>query len=372
MLYAVGSNGSGQLGVGHKDDLSTPQPVKAGDQPFKLKVKQFAAGGNHTVVLCEDGTVWATGNNEDGRCGVQGASQLTQFEEVKLPPRDPYDRQLKATHVAANWSATSIALDDGSIWTCGTGHCGELGQGSDVKVSTSLYRASPPSPMGAAITCLASGMSHTVAILTNGDVYGWGRARKGQLGHADDSHGWDGTGKARLSELGDNVWYPRKIDLYGFEFVRVACGTDFTMLVGEPSTGGLVFLLCRHHNDRFGLRASAPPSVKDLKDFAACWSSVLVLKEGGEVIGWGRADHGQLPPTDLPGIVAIAAGSEHCLALTTSGRMLAWGWGEHGNCGVPTDERGDVKGRWNQLEVPGRAVNVFAGCATSFIEVEND
>ena len=123
-------------------------------------------------------------------------------------------------------------------------------------------------------------------------------------------------------------------------------------------------------NDRFGVRAKAPTAVPGWKQIAASWGSIYVLKDSGELVAWGRDDHGQLPPPGLPPIEMISAGSEHCLAVTKAGKVLAWGWGEHGNCGEPTDANGDVKGRWNEIEVLGTVDRVFAGCATSFISTK--
>ncbi|KAK5169585.1 alpha tubulin suppressor [Saxophila tyrrhenica] len=318
----------------------------SGGRQVTWKVKQFAAGGNHTILLSDDGKVRVTGNNEDGRCGVEGVHQLKQFEELQLT------RGLTALHVAANWSATTIVLKDDAVWTCGTGLSGELGLGPEVKTSAHLQRIANFPPQGTQVSHLTSGMSHTVAILANGEAYGWGRGRKGQLG-----------------EPAQEVWTPRKISGLDFRAVKAVCGTDFTLIVGEPSTGRMT-LLGGHSNDRFGLSSNRPLSIEGWKDIAASWCSIAVLRASGELVAWGRNDHGQLPPDGLLEIEAIAAGSEHCLALTKTGGVLAWGWGEHGNCGSPTNERGDVKARWNELEFTGRAKIVFAGCATSFIEVE--
>ena len=67
----------------------------------------------------------------------------------------------------------------------------------------------------------------------------------------------------------------------------------------------------------------------------------------------------------------MAVGSEHALALTKDGRVLAWGWGEHGNCGLGTDEDGDVKHGWNEISITesdkSSVVGLGAGCATSWI-----
>lgn len=125
-------------------------------------------------------------------------------------------------------------------------------------------------------------------------------------------------------------------------------------------------------NDRFGLLSSIPPAIPGWKDVVASWGSIFVLKNDGEVLGFGRDDHGQLPPPGLSSITAIAAGSEHCLALTKAGRVLAWGWGEHGNCGEPTDANGNIKGRWTEIAIAKPVKAVFAGCATSFVVTAGD
>lgn len=216
-------------------------------------------------------------------------------------------------------------------------------------MSNVLQRISHFPPEGTEVLKLTSCMAHTVAVLSNGDVFGWGNGRKGQLG-----------------EPAENVWRPRKIDGMPFRVLKAACGKDFTCLIGSREKGEIMVLGPRG-NDRFGIRSNALEAVPMWRDIAASWGSVYVLKESGELVAWGRDDHGQLPPAGLPFLKAVAAGSEHCLALSNAGKVLAWGWGEHGNCGEHIDPDGDVKGQWNEIETPGKVTAVFAGCATSFI-----
>jgi protein ATS1 len=192
-------------------------------------------------------------------------------------------------------------------------------------------------------------MAHVVVVLTNGEVWGWGKGRKGQLG-----------------EPAENVWRPRRIEDIGFFAVDVVCGKDFTCIFGSPSTGD-ISILGPNSNDRFGMKTNAPATVLGWKQVAASWGSIFVLSESGSVTAWGRNDHGQLPPAGLPPLKSIIAGSEHCLGLTEAAKVLAWGWGEHGNCGEPTDEKGDVKDGWNEIVLVQPASAIFAGCATSFV-----
>ncbi|KAK3724134.1 alpha tubulin suppressor [Vermiconidia calcicola] len=349
MLYAFGSNGSAQLGVGHTDDLSKPEAIATPSSTSRWSVKQLAAGGNHTIILCDDGKVRATGNNEDGRCGIRDVQQLLQFTEVPLP-LDGSGGSLAVRRVTASWSATAFLCDDGHVYVCGSGSSGELGLGPSVANSPSLARVPDFPPPGTTIMYLASGMAHMIAVLSNGEVYGWGKGRKGQLG-----------------EPAQDVWSPRRVSGLDFGAIKASCGKDFTFVVGDSSTGQMA-VLGPKGIDRFGIRANAPVALASWVDIAASWCSVYALKASGDIMAWGRDDHGQLPPRGLPKIEAIAAGSEHCLALTRAGEVLAWGWGEHGNCGVPTDDNGDVKARWNEIDAPGRIAKIYAGCATSFVE----
>lgn len=316
------------------------------------KVKQLAAGGNHTVMLCDDMKVRVTGNNEDGRCGLKSIKRLTHPTDMPLPLDERTGQAIEIKQVAAGWSSTFLLTKDGEAYVCGSGQGGELGLGLGVPNSASLQKIPPFAPHGSEIVFLVSGMAHTIAILSTGEVYGWGNGRKGQLG-----------------EPSQGVWEPRKIEDVGLYATQAVCTKDFTIVVDDPSIRDLA-VLGQSNNDRFGIKTSAPASISGWKSIAASWGSVYVLNVAGDFVAWGRDDRGQLPPQDLPKIEAVAAGSEHCLALANDGKLLAWGWGEHGNCGSPTDENGDVKGRWNEIEVPGRVSKIFAGCATSFIETE--
>lgn len=76
----------------------------------------------------------------------------------------------------------------------------------------------------------------------------------------------------------------------------------------------------------------------------------LALKADGSVVAWGYNGQGQLgvggenadrvAPTEVTGlgpgsgVVAIAAGGNHFLALKGDGTVLAWGEGEHGKLGL--------------------------------------
>lgn len=353
-LYAIGSNGSGQLGIGHREDVSVPKQVLFdGDGP--TGIKQIRAGGNHTLILSTTGTLYCSGESKYGACGLSSEEYSTTFKAAILV-QGPSVEQSYTNFCAATWQASIIVQKDENghstkVFSFGTSNKGELGLGEFI------FRTSKPQlipnfpPSGLEIVDLAASVSHVVAVLSNGDVYGWGSGRKGQLGEPEGI-----------------FQSPRKIENPDFKVVRAVCGQEFTYLLGESGTSQHKIL----GSDKRNIKSSAPGKALAWKDVGAGWGSIGLLQSDGHLISWGRDDHGQLAPKNLPPLSQIAIGSEHGLALTSDGDVCAWGWGEHGNCG-PGTTNGDVKGRWNVIASskylpPDTKISyIGAGCATSWI-----
>jgi protein ATS1 len=348
MLYAFGSNGSGQLGIGHLDDVNQPRifhrPSSTTDKSSAEPVS-ICAGGNHTLVLFASGDLYVVGATRshfsDGTLGADALAPRFLAEGVTL--------------CAATWEASIFTTHGGTrLFTCGQGPKGELGCGTET-VNISVAKATPVlvpglGENGLHVVALASGMQHTVAVLSDGTVYGWGQGRKGQLG-----------------EPNGVVWAPRRVAGVDFKAVRAACGREFTYLVGAREEGSHAIL----GSDKWSVKHNAPRAVPNWLQVGACWGSLLVLFQDGSIKSWGRDDHGQLAPDNLPAVTNLAAGSEHSVAITRDKKIIAWGWGEHGNCGPRTDENGDVMHTWAEISLPGdiRGVPVGcgAGCATSWV-----
>ena len=343
-LYAFGSNGSGQLGVGTTEDTSVPQRCLFKDiGVIPGQLSRIAAGGNHTLIMLRNGELYSSGSiDHDRQSGlrVSGDSKHS-FHQQFLP-------NLRLKFCSALWEASVLVTDEENICSLGNGSKGELGTGAVAQSAWQRFLAFPPP--GTHVVDLASSVGHTVIVLSNGEAYGWGNGRKGQLGEP-----------AQIVET------PRKIQDLGFSVMRAVCGREFTYFVGEATEGCHAIL----GSNKWNIKYDAPSTVPEWIDIGASWGSIFVLKTGGEIISWGRNDHGQLVPSGLPRTKHLAVGSEHVVALTNAGVVLSWGWGEHGNCGPDTDEGGDVKNRWNEISIQdeGHAelVGVGAGCATSFL-----
>ena len=360
VLFALGSNGSGQLGIGHTEDVSVPKQVLLPESPTSLSVSKVAAGGNHTLLLTTSGDLFWAGDSTSGACGRVSSEQVAaepQFHSVSLT--SSADETFKVGLVAATWETSIITRLDSQgrnteVYAFGAGMKGELGLGDLIIRTPTPSRIEGFPPQGTEVVDLAACMGHVVAVLDNGEAYGWGNGRKGQLGAPEAV-----------------VNSPRKIERVDFKVVRAVCGKDFTVLVGGGEDPRVVFLGA----DKFGIKATLPSTAGGWMDVRASWGNIYALRNNGKLESWGRNDHGQMVPENLPPVSKIAVGSEHVLALDEEGNVLTWGWGEHGNCG-PKVEDGDVKGRWNIIAsikfMPpnSKVTSVGAGCATSWIVID--
>ena len=346
ILYAFGSNSSGQLGIGNTVDQSTPQKCWLTSE-LPGSPTAIVAGGNHTLLLYDEGTVYSAGAPRGG--SSQSDSSMSLLPIFQKTHMSALGNKVKLC--SAFWDGSIFVNLENKVYTAGLGSKGEQGvSGLSASMALQMIPNFPPVLQWSKIVDVACGVNHAVVVLEDGTVYGWGNGRKGQLSHPSDV-----------------VRTPRRFADVGFGVVRAVCGREFTYLVGEPSSGRHTIL----GSNKWDVQSEAPASVPNWKDVGASWGSVFVLQESGLIRSWGRNDHGQLAPHGLPHIVMFAAGSEHVIALTKEGKVISWGWGEHGNCGSGTDENGDVKGTWNDIlsydsAYAGKVAGIGAGCATSF------
>ncbi len=365
LVFALGSNGSGQLGIGHSEDVSVPRNVLWLDDPPE-SVSKIAAGGNHTMLLSGQGILYSSGDASTGACGSLSSAATASrpgFAKMKIGRDEDSDEASRAIRmIAATWEASIFTMLDNNgkntkVYSCGLGQKGELGQGPlivrDPRVS--LLENFPP--QGTEIIDLAACMSHVVTVLDNGEVYGWGNGRKGELGMPETI-----------------VFSPRKVEGVDFPVKRAVCGKGFTCLVGDSEAGRLLIT----GQDKWGIKTEAPPDARGWIDIGAGWGSIYLLKDDGSIVAWGRNDYSQSTPPDSQLASQIAVGSEHVLALLRTGDVLAWGWGEHGNCGPVVQQDGETKGQ-RKIIASSRFLppkthvsSVGAGCATSWIIIEDN
>lgn len=187
---------------------------------------------------------------------------------------------------------------DGTVWAWGSNTYGQLGDNSTenrllpVQVHGEMDRG-----FLTGVTSVVCGPEHTLALLSDGTVWAWGRNNYGQLGNGT-------SGEEFLSSTPVNV-------------------LNLTNVIA----------IAANNNQ---------------------WDSFsLALKDDGTVWAWGRNRYGQLgngisgedafsstpvQVTGLANIVAVAAGGTHALALKNDGTVWAWGSNNHGQVGDGTNQ----------------------------------
>jgi alpha-tubulin suppressor-like RCC1 family protein len=179
-LEACGQNNDGQLGNGTTTD--SLKPVKVKGLPSS-PVASISAGPSSTTALLADGQVWDWGENNYGQLG-DGTRTNSD-----LPVRVPLSGA--ATEVYAGGdnqtNGQSLALlTNGQVWGWGNNKAGQLGNGASKTVNTRPLEATAL-PAGLTFTYVATGGDHSLGLDSAGDVYAWGSDSHGQLGDPGNS-----------------------------------------------------------------------------------------------------------------------------------------------------------------------------------------
>lgn len=186
-ILAWGENTSGQLGAPN----TGPETCgTAGCSRVPLKVPgvsnaiAIAAYGRHSMALLADGSVLAWGENEHGEQG-DGVGTSAGCECVPTPT--PVPGITGAVAIAAGAHTGAALLADGTVRNWGSNLVGSLGTGTP-SPAAGCACLGPVSPAGlAGVKQLSGGGSHTLALLNDGSVVGWGFNRDGQLGIGSES-----------------------------------------------------------------------------------------------------------------------------------------------------------------------------------------
>uniref|UniRef100_I3JE76 RCC1 and BTB domain containing protein 2 n=1 Tax=Oreochromis niloticus TaxID=8128 RepID=I3JE76_ORENI len=177
-VYAWGHNGYSQLGNGTTNHGLTPALVST--NLLSKRVTEVACGSHHTIALTTDGEVYAWGYNNSGQVGSGStANQPT-------PRRVSSCLQNKVVvNIACGQLCSMAVLDNGEIYGWGYNCNGQLGLGNNGNQQTPCRIAAL---QGVNIVQVACGYAHTLALTDEGFVYAWGANSYGQLGTGNKSN----------------------------------------------------------------------------------------------------------------------------------------------------------------------------------------
>lgn len=196
-----------------------------------------------------------------------------------------------AAQVSAGTSHTLSIRNDGTLWAWGDNAVGELGNGTLSPTSQPTQVMINATTPLTGIVAIAAGTQESFAIDNQGNVWAWGLNTSSQLG----------TGGTT------NVLYPVEVSgLTGA--VAVASSQSHTLvLLGNGSVWA------------WGANGSGQVGIGTISAWVTQPTQVL-------------APNSQTGP-DIQNIVAVAAGSNHSLALENTGKVYAWGSNSYGQLG---------------------------------------
>ena len=298
-------------------------------------VKAIAAGYNHSMAVRTDGTLWTWGWNADGQLG----DGTTTNRLIAAPVRGFTTGVIAA---AGGYAHSLALLSDGRVWTWGRNEDGQLGTGS------TAARSLPSQIQGLTdIVAIAAGFSFSVALRRDGTVFVWGYNRSGELGLGTTT----------------GVLVPTPVTAIT-SVIAIAAGDDHMLLLKIDGTmwaagDNLVGQL----GDGSSLSRTAPTlfaTLTGVESVSAGGSHTLAVRTDGTAWGWGYNAFGQLGDGTtnsaasakrigtLTGVKSLAGGYFHTLALTSDGTVSSWGGNAFGELGD-----GTTKGHVSPAAVPG-------------------
>jgi len=174
-VWAWGWNAYGQLGNGTTTSRTTPVQISGINNVIAI-----SASGSHTVALRNDGTVWAWGCNGDGQLG--DGTTTDRYAPVQVQDLNNITAIAAATGdnlipSMSSYGHTLALRSDGTVWAWGNNGNGKLGD------NTSTRRLTPVQVQGLSnISAIAASSGHSVALRKDGIVWAWGNNSSGQLG----------------------------------------------------------------------------------------------------------------------------------------------------------------------------------------------
>ena len=369
-VYACGNGKYGKLGDGDTSYHSVGVPLRI-QELDNIRITQVSAGYCHTVMVSDQGHVYACGDGRFGQLGDENAYD----HSVGVPLRMQGLDNIRITQVSAGYRHTVMLSDQGHVYACGDGEYGRLGDGNafDHSVSVPLRMQGLDNIR---ITQVSAGEFHTVMVSDQGHVYACGNGRFGRLGDGNTSYHNVGL-PLRMQEL-DNI-----------RITQVSAGYCHTVMVsdqghvyacGDGRFGQLGDENAYDHSVGVPLRMQGLDNIR-ITQVSAGYRHTVMLSDQGHVYACGDGEYGRLGdgnafdhsvsvPLRMQGldnirITQVSADYHHTVMLSDQGHVYACGNGEYGKLGDgdTSDHNVDVPLRMQGLDNDDiRIIQVSADC----------
>jgi alpha-tubulin suppressor-like RCC1 family protein len=283
------------------------------------------SGYQYSLAIRADGSLWSWGAYHDGNLGL---GEFVSSGDSPTIVGSDYDWAKIATKQTSSFGIKT----DGTLWAWGTNSSGELGLGDD----SNIYYV--PTQVGTDTDWadIATGSGYTLAIKTDGTLWTWGYNGEGELGIGvsdEDFHG-------EPAQVGtDTDW----------ESVSAGDGQSFAI-----KTNGKLYGWGLNTGGQLGLNDTTnreePTQIGTDTDWNKVYGgpsgNAVALKDGGTIFTWGSNSNGELglgdavdrdeptqvgTDTDWTSSISVY---NHVMAVKTDGTLWGWGYNDEAELGL--------------------------------------
>ncbi|KAF8018639.1 hypothetical protein BT93_H3509 [Corymbia citriodora subsp. variegata] len=274
-VYSWGWGDFGRLGHGNSSDVFTPQPIKTLQG---LRIKQIACGDSHCLAVTMEGEVQSWGRNQNGQLGLGTA------EDSLLPQKIFAFQGIPIKMVAAGAEHTAAVTEAGELYGWGWGRYGNLGLG-DRNDRLFPEKVSSIHLNGEMMVMVACGWRHSISVSASGALYTFGWSKYGQLGHGNFEdhlvpHKLEALHGSFVSQISGGWRHTMALTsdgkLYGWGWNKF----------GQVGVGDNVDH-CAPVQVKF-------PNEQKVAQVSCGWRHTIAVTEPGNVFSWGRGTNGQL------------------------------------------------------------------------------
>jgi alpha-tubulin suppressor-like RCC1 family protein len=355
-VKAFGENASGELGDGTNTDRNIPVSVIG-----LTNIISVSGGGDqleaHSLALKRNGTVWSWGSNIYGGLG-NGTTTNT------IVPGQVLVLTGAIAISAGGWHSAALK-NDGTVWTWGWNTDGQLGDG------TNIDKTIPTQVNGlTGVIAIAAGTYHTLALKSDGTVWAWGDNISGQIGNGSTT----------------DVNVP--VQVSGLTGVtKISAGRFFSLAV---KSNGTVWTWGENLYGQLGngttTNSSVPVQVSGLTGITSATTATgafhcMAVKNDNTVWAWGRNTYGNLgdgsithrsTPVQMSGITNIAglaAGTNFSLLFKNDGTFWGCGRNASGQLGDGTFLQRNTVVQATSLCPVMQPARIIANDVSNFIQI---
>lgn len=271
-------------------------------------VVEVVTGVSHSLLLKNDGTVWAWGRNINGELGIGETAIKHNGKEVGVVFPTQVKNLTEIIDVDSGYFHSVALRNNGTVWAWGN-----VNSFTGRDISKDLVSVPTQINTLEDIVAISAGGRHSLALDKNGIVWTWGIME---------------TTPRKVTNLPENI-------------VKISSGDEIDRALDKD---GRVWVWPSESNYQ-PIMIEGMDGIIEMADGGG--STSIFLKEDGTVWAWGDNSFGSLGMGDfsdrydftpvkvknLENVVYISMGSANCYAVDAEGAVWVWGFNHVGQLG---------------------------------------